>query len=244
MKNGMPENLGLLIAAWKAPQTGLPTVVRWGKYLKDPQLARSQNSLQHSLAITILGSMVIGLLERYNDHGVRINRGLLMTAFAIHDIGEGEIGATTDTLYIDKNEEQDHKEYIAFCNRYEPLGKTMFEPLHEAFLLQFALKAPLCFPTRARHIMLELASENFLEANIFDAVERWDYVLYALEQYHERGNEKILVQVLRGQIPHLDRLADKVPGLRQTVWTDDVGLWATNFIKAYEGQWVEQKGEK
>ena len=84
---------------------------------------------------------------------------------------------------------------------------------------------------------------NSREALVFEAVERFDYVLYALEQYLERGNEKILVQVLRNRVPRLDRLASCLNDFGKLIWTEKISDWARDFIKAREGQWIEQKGE-
>lgn len=237
MNNGVPSAYLPLLDAWRAPQVGLPEVLRWKKYIEKDQGVRPQNSLQHSHAITLLGAMVVEQLRPY----VQLDFGLLMTALAVHDVGEGEIGK--DTLYIDKTTAGDLEEYSAFCHRYEPLGGLVFDLLHRAFLLQFALKNPECFPPTARALMREIAGVNRMEALAFDAVERWDYLLYALEQYHERGNEKILVQTLRGQIGHLNRLADDLPGFGKAIWKKEISVWSGEFLGSHDGKWVEKKGE-
>ncbi len=237
MNNSVPSAYLPLLDAWKAPQVGLPEVVRWKKYIDKDQGARLQNSLQHSHAITLLGAMMVGQLHPY----VQLDSGLLMTALAVHDVGEGEIGK--DTLYIDKSTAGDLDEYLAFQRRYEPLGESAFNVLHRAFLLQFALKNPESFPPRARALMCKLAVTNRLEALAFDAVERWDYVLYALEQYRERGNEKILVQTLRHQIGHLNRLSDDLPGFSQAICKKESSVWSAEFLGSHRGKWEERKGE-
>jgi hypothetical protein len=173
---------------------------------------------------------------------MELDRGLLMTALAVHDLGEGETGK--DTLYIDKSIEGDLEEYQAFLRRYKLSKKgPMFNYLHRAFLLQFALANPQNFPLSARALMSGIAITNRLEAMVFDVVERWDYVLYAVEQYYERGNEKILVQTLRHQIPHLNRLSNELPGFGEKIWTKEISIWATELLKDCDGKYEEQKGE-
>lgn len=233
-----PQAWALMLPAWKAPQIGLPGVIRWKKYLNNGGGAREQNSLQHSHSITVLGSFIAAQLAPF----ARLDVGLLVTALAIHDIGEGELGY--DTLYVDKSVDGDLKKYTAFKRRYEKLDSDGFEFMHKAYLLQYALKIPEYFPLQARIIMSNLSREHALEALAFEGVERWDYCLYALEQYREHKNEKILVQVLRNQVPHLDRLAKDLPGFGKVVWTKSGSAWAANFLKMHHGKWEEQKGEK
>jgi len=158
----------------------------------------------------------------------------------MHDVGEGILGK--DTPYIDKSVDRDLEEYLAFRRCYEVLDPVVFDRLHRAFLLQFAQKNPGTFPEDARRIMAEIVKKFPMETFAFDAIERWDYVLYALEQYHERGNEKILVQVLRNQVKHLNILANELPGFGDEIWTWELASWANVFLKAHEGKWIEQKG--
>lgn len=239
MNNGIPTALVPLIEAWKTPQVGLDEVPRWKKYRKGKgEGVRRQNSLQHSLSITILVAIMRARLRIYLPF---LDWLLVATAVAIHDVGEGII--KKDTHYIDKTVEGDLAEYLAFRRHYEPLGDKVFTPLHRAFLLQFARKNPEIFPDDARQIMADLAGEHLMEAFMFDAIERWDYALYALEQYHERGNEKILVQVLRNNNPAIQELKRCLPGFREEIWTRELDLWTNDFLLAHEGMWIEQKGE-
>ncbi len=237
MNNGVPAVLLPHLDAWLTPQVGLDEVPRWKKYIDKDQGVRLQNSLQHSLSITILGSMMMARLRPYGN----IDSGFVVISLALHDVGEGIL--KKDTLYIDKTAEQDLNEYLAFRRHYEPLGNPVFPVLNEAFLLQFARKSPDIFPEDARQVMTHLAKYYLPEALMFDAVERWDYVLYAIEQYHKRGNEKILVQVLRTQAPLLDQLAKEISGFGEEIWTQEIGSWARAFVIAHEGLWIEQKGE-
>ncbi len=222
---------------WKSGQTQLPSVVRWSKYIDKDQGARKQDSLQHSYSLSVLGVLMLARLRRQG----MLDEVLVLTALLLHDHGEGEIGK--DTLYVDKSTEGDLAEYLAFRARYGRLSPEEFTFVHRAFLLQFALKDPPEFPEDARAIMRCLRLDHRADCLAFDALERWDYVLYALEQYAERGNEKILVQTLRNQLPKLDLLARDLPGFRQAVWTDETAADARAFLARFDGQWIESKGE-
>ncbi|MFZ1720722.1 MAG: hypothetical protein WAU28_05285 [Candidatus Moraniibacteriota bacterium] len=171
-----------------------------------------------------------------------LDESLLLTALLIHDHGEGEI--KKDTLYIDKTVEGDVNEYIAFQKRYSSLDAGLYRDFERAFLLQFSLKNSTAFPESARSIMNNLAVQNRNECLVFDIIERLDYILYAFEQYVDRGNVKILVQTLRHQMSHLDRLSVDVTGFGEVIWTQDVRESFQVFLQKHEGQWVEQKGEK
>lgn len=227
-----------VLDVWGAGQISLPAVVRWGKYIERDGGARRQDSLQHSFSITLLARM---LIEKLRPHVV-LDGELLMTAALVHDLGEGEIGQ--DTLYIDKDVGGDLREYNAFMSRFMQLSNELLGEFVRAFLLQFALKNPENFPPAARKVMEELAREKRMEALAFEALERWDYVLYALEQYLKRGNAQILVQTLRHQIPHLRELAVLLPGFGTEVFTESVYDWCLQFMRAHDGQWIEQKGER
>lgn len=227
-----------IVDVWHSGQVLLPGVLRWSKYVERAEGARRQDSLQHSFSLTLLAKI---LIERLRPH-VTLDSELLLTAALVHDMGEGEIGQ--DTLYIDKSVERDLREYQAFVSRFTQLPNAELEAFCRAFLLQFALKSPKGFPPAACAIMDELARTRRTEALAFEALERWDYVLYALEQYRERENAMILVQTLRHQIPHLRALAIELPGFGTAIFNEGVYDWCLRFLKEYEGKWIEQKGEK
>jgi len=228
-----------ILDVWKGTQESLRGVHRWTKYYEGDGGARAQDSLQHSFSITFLAAVLLDKLRTYVD----LDAELLMTAVLVHDCGEAEMGNATDTHYIDKTQSGDVAELHAFLERFTRLPDVLFTKWFQAFLLQFALKPNGEFPESARKIMVWLADNRKMEALAFEAVERWDYVLYALEQYVERGNVKILVQTLRHQSPHLDRLARELPGFGREVWTDEVRKWCQAFLREHRGEWIEKKGE-
>jgi len=212
---------------WKSGQVGLPQVIRWDGYVQDTEHggARAQDTLAHSYSLTVLGLMLMEQLP------LAIDKHLMTTSFLVHDHGEGELGR--DILYAQKTEQGDLDEYSAFQKRFSVLG-DVYPFFERAFLIQFALKAPKSFPPDAQRVMRMLVRENETECLFFDAIERFDYLLYALEQYEERGNTKILVHVLRKQLPHLRRLADVLPAF-SNVWTPNTESLCKAFLAEYEG---------
>jgi len=229
---------------WKSGQILLPKVTRWKKYTKDEDTDGGgivQNTLEHSYSLALLGEILLLSLGKYEPN---YDHKLFLTACLLHDHGEGEL--ERDVLYIDKEPDGHVNEYIAFKQRFSTLKTEVYESLEQAFLLQFARleKAEIArFPKQAQEQIEYLQTNKQKEALAFEALERWDYVLYALEQYKERRNEKILVQVLRNQIPELNKLASLMPGFEEEVWTKKARDWFEQFVEERNGKWIEQKGE-
>ena len=230
----IPASLIPYIGSIVSMQNGLPRVQRWKKYLHSEEGVREQNTLQHSHAlvvVTVVSLRVMGLVGR-------VDEGFLIGAAALHDVGEGELGY--DTLYIDKSTNRDLQEYLAFERRFSRVPE--FVHLRELFLLQFALHPPMNFPEDAHAVMTWLALNRQLEAQVFEALERWDYLLFALEQYEDRGNAKVLVQVLRHQVPHFERILVELPEFVE-LWTPELAVFSKRFMDEHEGKWIERKGE-
>ena len=247
-RNPFTSHHGQLFEAWRAAQVGLGAVLRFEKYAEMSREAfgqglRSHTSLEHSHSVTLLARIMVHRCRPYL--AAPFDEMLLTDAVLVHDHGEGYIGE--DTAYLDKNAEKDLAEYLAFCQAYESLG-SIWTHLHRAFLLQFALKNPSNFPFDARIIMAELASVNYMEARMFQAVERFDYLLYPYEHYERDGNPWPLVWTLRNQAKHLDRLAAEtpeeggLPGFRQEFWTPEISSWWRRWLEQFEGQHIEQSG--
>ncbi len=227
----LPVLIQELVATWSRPQQSLRKVIRWGKYVK--RGSRRQDTLQHSYSFALFA---LCLFPRLRMH-VSFDEHLVLKAILLHDIGEGEVKG--DTLYVDKNHEGDIAECAAFLNRF---GDSFGREGREAFLLQFAPKA-----ARMAHYEEELKilfERRSIESLVFEAVERFDYLLYALEQWVERRQVKILVQVLRNQAQHFNRLSLELPGFRKELWTLELEEWSHDLLNSHQGKWIEQKGEK
>lgn len=200
---------------WLTSQTILQGVFRWGKY--ESTGIRPQDDLQHSYSVAILASIFVLKISPYNPG---LDQNLILTAFLLHDHGEGEL--RRDVCWDFKKASDDVKEYLAFSKRYRQLGKKTFVILERAYLLQYALKERPDFPRKAQMVLKDLAKNNYREALIFSAIEIWDYLLYALEQNQTKPDPDILIGVVKNQLPRMNALAEKLPGLKQTIWTEEI----------------------
>lgn len=229
-----------VLCVWRSCQVGLPQVMRWSKYHQEngQPRTRKQDSLQHSHSIAVLGHIFCHKIRGY----ILLDEILLHRALLIHDHGEGEI--LRDTHYVDKSENGDLDEYCAFVKCYSSLPEDLFAEFHRSFLLQFAWRNPISFPWEARVIMNELAMTHASECHAFDAIERWDYILYAVEQFIDFGNAKILVQTMRNQMNHMDRIVEELPGFGDRIWTNSIRSSFVDLLARHDGFWIEQKGEK
>lgn len=225
----------LVAQSWRESTARMARVFRWGKYLRDPAVRR-QNVLQHTVSIVSLVPVFVRALAGYTS----LDGELLRLAFMVHDVGEGELGG--DVHYIDREVSRDVAEYEAFCRQYRDCAPAVWEQLERAFLLQFAAANPLGFPDDARVVMAELRGTNPVEVIAFEAIERWDYMLYALE-HEARGCGRLIVQVLRNQLGHLDRLVHELPGF-EVIHPPRFSSWCHDYVGQFAGQWIEQKGEK
>ncbi len=202
-----------ILPLWKGGQTEMAKVIRWSKYVKANPSLRRQSTVEHSWSISFLGYAVISMIKPHLKFA--IDGELLMGAITVHDMAEGMLGR--DVLYLEKTEEKDRDEYLAFMEQTKALPRAMRESLEEAFLLQFALKRPKCFPAAAQAVMERLAAEKTIEASLFDAIERLDYLMYALECYRHHKDKVVIDAVFSNQLAKLDQHALYTPGFSY-VW--------------------------
>lgn len=191
-------------------------VGRWSGYK-----GRSQSTAQHVASAVAVTAPVIS--ELLKQGGVTFDEVLLLKAVAIHDVGEVyhiDEGNSTDTLYQDKSVAHDLKEYRKFLEIYgdfkNPGNKDslyffsadqrVFNSLHQAYLLQYALTDISRFPDEATEVMEYLRENKTNSVLIFNLIERIGYIQYAYEQYVYENNVRILVQTLNAQGPHIDKL--------------------------------------
>jgi len=242
MLNPMLDSWGSMLEVWTMTQRLLPTIVRWDKYLRGPGIKkpRTQDSLQHSYAATLLAVMMHEKLRNHCDLDIE----LLLLAVLVHDTGEAEKGS--DTLYIDKTPQDDVLEYEGFLERFKTLEPKIFKVFQRAFLLQFADKPAVwaLLPDDEQMIASWLRTHKPLEILAFDALERWDYIMYPLEHFKNTGDPVILLQVLRHQMSHMGRLVDELPGFGDEIWTHEVHAWAERFVAQYEGRYTETAKKK
>lgn len=213
-------------------ETYLQKVHRWSRFKQKEGLKvlrRSQNVLQHSYSIIILARILIEKISPYLPKYYMLDKDIILTCFSVHDCGEGEL--KRDICYGAKNSFDDVDEYNAFVKRYKHLGSDVFKTFHRAFLLQFCLNDISSFPFEARKTMYQLKKERYFEALIFRAAEIWEYLLYALEQNKNFGNEEVLLNVLLNQTLHFDEVSENLPGFKEEIWKSEIREFFLEYKK-------------
>lgn len=191
---------------------------------------RETNCLEHSFSMVMLGMMVAPLVGMYLRRP--LDKALLYTCLQSHDLGEGVL--KSDVLFQDKTKQRDVNEYLAFCEGYKEMRPDVLREYKRAFLLQFALGDTSAFPEEAQEIMAELERTRYYEAQLFTGLEHYDYLLYALEQYQARRLLVPLSRVIFLSTPYLDEVADKLPGFRKIIWTDEKRIEMQEFLRSPE----------
>lgn len=210
---------------WELIQTLLKNYRRWGRfqYGELAGLAREQTCLEHVLSITVLARVIIGKLGIWH---VFPDRDLLLSAFEVHDLGEAVHAKADgekegDVPYPYKTDNGDLVEFRAYCRVFgRKLVPTKF--WLEAFLLQFCLKNPECFPEGARSIMNKLVQEHRKAALLFAMVEHLDYIAYGYREFQERRFPLVLVSIFAADhFRILDAIAREVDGVSTVIWTPE-----------------------
>ena len=125
------------------------------------------------------------------------------------------------------------EEYLLFVKYYSHFSKDIYEIKEYAYLLQYALKENDLFPQDARVVMNNIVKNHLIEAMVFEVLESWEYIFYAYESFIYQGDDYILTQVLRRQMPSLQKYALVIRGFREEIFTKEFEKWAQDFIDAH-----------
>lgn len=205
---------------------------------------RPQTVAEHSLAMPVLGTMMGTMLDPFLPDGYRFDYQLFSLALSLHDWGEGI--TRNDHPFTEKKLIHELEEYNAFYHSFKNLPPEIFDLCQKAFVLQFVYplngraiseKPPLkswgTFPEPVRKIIAQLADEKSSEALRFSAVERLEYIMYAIEQYILRQNFGMAKEVISNQLPDMRQACSLVPGFKEKIWTNEVDK-AAQFIRDYQ----------
>lgn len=191
-------------------------VIRFNRFLpQHGERMRHQNGHEHRASVCFLATVFMIEMRRYT----KLDELLLTRAFSIHDEPEGVIGI--DHPATEKKDEHDLEEYLIFERLYKDSGNYVYKEMQYAFLLQFCLKIPQCFPGDAIFVMTMLARNRQTEALFFQGVQMMDYLFYVYEQWIENGISEILDEVSSHQVPKLDCIAAELEGFEEVVWTPE-----------------------
>lgn len=206
-------------------------IIRWGSYVKEKQVARVQTTAQHMLSTSSIIEPTIVIA--FKQAGGKHDEVTLKRAIDQHDIPEIECfdrGVTQDKLYQSKCDDDEVDEHDKFIEIHEDAPKGQLDELYRAYLLQFVSKELMSLPVKAKDIMSNHDPNNSSEILLFDAIERVGYLVYAFEQLRH-GHRQIAVDTLNFQGPHLDRLANKLPGLADLLWSSDISQTCLEYVQ-------------
>lgn len=219
---------------WLQAQT--TNVIRWGDHRDRPVKhengqwvfsshpdgpIRLQNDCQHSLSVQIIGAEMLHRFRTFDMY----DGELILHAIKVHELGE--ILCDRDVPYPRKSAKNDLEEYLSVIQMVDRLQNRGYaQYTQRAFLLQFAPKHNhpdyQVFPTEALGIMKNLMLTNSNEVHAFEAIELWDYFMYAWEQYRDRNNELVILDCARNCFNRMDQTAQNVRGFQEFYWTDDL----------------------
>lgn len=202
-------------------------IIRWEKYFKTGK-SKKENSLQHSYVASLLALIVLD--NEMNNSEIPPNSYLVLKSIILHDLGEIEEG---DTVYIDKNEEGDKREYEFFKNLVDNLPENN----KESFILAYNLQN-----TNKNFLKFDKNKYN-KEIKLFEAIERLGYLLFGYNEYTKYNREEIFVQILRHQHKHLVRLSKELPRFGKTFYNGDIRESIEKFLEKYEGKYIEKGRE-
>lgn len=231
-----PTTLGIL-DIWTSGQVNLAEVIRWKKnYLDKGIPVRRQSTLAHTYGLAILGGVALRLLKPV--FRAPYDYPLMMNAFLVHDHGEGEL--RNDHPATEKTDEHDLAEYMAFIARYQQLPGTVFAEFERAFLLQFAERNAPIFSKHAREVMSKLWRMNRSECLLFKAIEHWEYLLFGMEQYFQRGITENLWKMIYWSTSVFDSAEADIGGWNEYFWTPEVRAWCMEFKLKYYSLYAEE----
>lgn len=233
--NHMALGLGYLqhdlqnVQRWVRPEDGKTVFCR---DLPVDGLRRTQTVTQHCVEAEEICNFFMVVFEPYlAQKGIIVDTELVRQAVRVHDFGEGSrarIGH--DVILSAKQANHDVEEYdyfVKFLDNTYPGLTVLRQQMIRAFLLQFCLKGHELLPTE---ILTELREQKSTEALLFMAIEKWGYLLYAMEQYQRYGNRKILADVISQNTAAYVWLADNLPGFAEVCWTEEMQTWCHEHL--------------
>lgn len=223
--------IGDLLPIWLSVQTDLSKVLRWSNYAKEDKKLRRQSTLAHQYSICVV---IIPALYQLKKFVPELDTELLKDAFTLHDIPEGLLKMKADIVNNEKIQDDDINEHSVFKKSFNHLEGTLFEYLHNAYLVQFAHKETkqldMFLPETINKIE-NLRKNKPYEVKLFRAIECWEYIFYGYEAFLKNENVYLLVNILRRQVPDLQQYAKELVGFREVFFPKKMEIAMLNFIE-------------
>ena len=191
----------------------LTKVIRWSRFIDKAghgDQIRQHNVLQHTYSATYFAHWLAKRLQWPAE-----DVALLISAFECHDWGEGLLRrdiASTDKETIHDLEECQAVDHYLYSNS---LSEKQADKIMRAFMLQFAIQngqAQLKFSWRAQQQLDKIVDKQEV-AWLFYFLERFGYLIYALEQYVDYDYHYMLADVLYNCLLDIKNAIAHVPGL-------------------------------
>lgn len=232
LESSLKENIYLFGDLVKSIETGLSEVIRWKKYTIEG--AEIENDLQHSYSAALLAVIVIEAFEAEGWH-LGKNAYRILACTLVHDIGEINSG---DTHYINKTAKKDLHEIRSFEGIIDNLPNKIKNNIFDIFLTQFRsdnsrLLQSSGLDDPSNKIISNHSDNGQMDAKIFEAIERYGYVLYAFYNYKRKedyNSEKLLIQVLRNQHRDLCRIANEFGPFKKYFYPQNIQECITNLL--------------
>lgn len=218
---------------WWKLQKAHAEVFRWSTYTRwNPRLPK-QSNLAHINGILRLAEVLLRRLAAYHS-GPDFRHDFLMLALLIHDDPEALL--KRDVCYYKKTGQDDLDEFRIFAQTLE--NKPERNIVLRAFLLQFVTKdfaKVFKDEPEAMEILFDLKLNHMVEARLFNAFERMDYIEYAQMCWEICGDPVILTHVFRNQVKYLEVYGLQIPGFQANCWSAKHTRLAREFMEYFKG---------
>lgn len=198
----MPNNLVTpLLKTLDEVRSGLASIIRWQKFASVLPIRR-ETCLEHSYD-TVLLAIVVSEIVRTNVPARRFDAYRLVGCAALHDIGEIVTG---DIAYADRVSGDAEREACAFQGFFAWLPTEAQRGVSRMYSIQ----------TNEAAMALGFADNTDSTTSLlFEFVERYGYLIFALEQVRaEKENLPLLRHVLGNQLDRLRELLATFPELQ------------------------------
>jgi hypothetical protein len=169
------------------------------------------------------------------QHGdVPFEEAFVLAALTFHDFGETAYAETgADPVYNTKSIDKDLAELDEFTQQIAEFPEYMQETWLDRYLLQHVSRRDK-FPTAYRKRLEDLARLRMNEAQLFELVERLDYVLYAYHEFADVGNARIMIHTLRNQHAKIFELTRTFKGVAKEIYTAQFRMWAEEILRRHK----------
>lgn len=210
-------------------EVDMARVYRWGPFRNVEPGVSDQSSGLHSYSLALVTSEVVQDLQPH----VRLDEARLLRAVLVHDLSEGILGRDVDRRR--KTSEMDAAECRAFFRFADGVSNGSFRKNQEDFLLQFCLTHgnDQHFTPEDHEIMAWLRMHCHHEAVAFRVLEEFEYQLYAVRQYIDRGNPAVLRSVVRNNLERFEAWAGQLPGFNETYEIAAYGAWCRAEVQKF-----------